>query len=78
MMGVTLAGAIGMLHVTLAEADRGLGDLDGARAAIDTALRHLDATMGAQHPFAMRARALQARLNGPSTTSPSTSGSPRR
>ena len=73
-----LAGAIGMLHVTLAEADRGLGDLDGARAEIDTALRHLDATMGAQHPFARRARALQARLNGPSTTSPSPSGSPRR
>jgi serine/threonine-protein kinase len=73
-----LAGAIGMLHVTLAEADRGLGDLEGARTTIDTALRHLDATMGAQHPSAVRARVLRASLASTAATSPSTSGSPRR
>ncbi|MFN7976952.1 MAG: serine/threonine-protein kinase [Vicinamibacterales bacterium] len=73
-----LAGAIGMLHVALAEADLGLGDTEGARRALDTAIRHLDETMGPEHPFAVRAHALRAGLTTRPATSPSTSGSPRR
>ncbi len=73
-----LATGVGLLHLVLAEAARGLGEADTARAEATVALRHLEATVGPEHPSTVRARAVAANPPVSRATSPSTSGSPRR
>lgn len=72
------AGGLGIAHLVLGEAQVGLGDTAAARAALTTALAHLEPAMGRDHPSSVRARTLLARLDAPAATSPSTSGSPPR
>jgi hypothetical protein len=55
-------GSVGLTYLTLGEALAGEGRPSEARAALASAIRHLDATVGGDHPATRRARKLLAHL----------------
>jgi hypothetical protein len=55
-------GNVGLTYLTLGEALAGEGRPSEARAALASAIRHLDATVGGEHPATRRARKLLAHL----------------
>ncbi len=53
----TVSGAVGLAQLVLGEAYAGEGRMDDARGAWRTAVRHLEAALGPEHPSTVRARA---------------------
>jgi hypothetical protein len=50
----------GRIFITLGEAERAAGQLSEARATLEMAARHLEATLGSSHRDTRRARDLLA------------------
>jgi serine/threonine-protein kinase len=56
------SGGIGLTHLLLGEACAADGRVDEARAALETAVEHLEPTIGRDHPRTVRAREILAGL----------------